>query len=423
MASVITQRDGKRLIQFAAPDGSRKTIRLGKLARRHADVVKHHVEELASAILARHPPRDDTIAWLDSIGPTLHKRLAGVGLVAPKGSSLLGGFIDDYLESRTDVKESTRVAYERTRRYLVGHFGEDKPIRDITSGDADAWRRALRAKGLADNTVRRSCGVAKQFFTAAMRRKLVSSNPFSDLVAAVRGNPERYYFVTREEAEKVLAACPDAEWRLLFALARFGGLRVPSEVLLLRWSDIHWDTERFLVHSPKTEHHQGKESRVVPIFPDLKPYLVEAFEAAEPGAEFCITRYRTSNVNLRTYLQKIIKRAGLQPWPKLWQNLRSTCQTELCDRLPAHVVSRWIGNSVLVATRHYLQVTEDHYRSALQNALQQPAAGRRNTSQVRSGTASKSAKRGQKRRHATPCDELGGGSMGATGLEPVTSSM
>jgi hypothetical protein len=89
----------------------------------------------------------------------------------------------------------------------------------------------------------------------------------------------------------------------------------------------------------------------VPIFPELKPYLMEAFEQAENGAEFCITRYRDPAVNLRTQLQKIIKRAGLKAWPKLWQNLRSTRETELADQFPVHVASAWIGNSVQVAKK------------------------------------------------------------------------
>jgi integrase len=45
-------------------------------------------------------------------------------------------------------------------------------------------------------------------------------------------------FVTREEAHAVMDACPDAEWRLLFALSRFGGLRCPSEHIALRWADV-----------------------------------------------------------------------------------------------------------------------------------------------------------------------------------------
>jgi len=40
-----------------------------------------------------------------------------------------------------------------------------------------------------------------------------------------------------------------------------------------------------VVRSPKTEHHEGGESRVVPIFPELRPYLEAVFDQAEPGTE------------------------------------------------------------------------------------------------------------------------------------------
>ena len=220
------------------------------------------------------------------------------------------------------------------------------------------------ARNGATNTVRRRCGVAKQFFNAAQRKGLVESNPFQDLVSTVRANTERFYFVTQDEAYKVLEKCPDAEWRLLFALARFGGLRTPSESLRLRWEDIDWANGRMVVHSSKTEHHDGQATRVVPIFPELRRYLLDGFELAEPGAEYVITRYRENTVNLRTQLHRIIKRAGLKPWPKAWQNLRSTCETELAERFPMHVVCEWIGNSQPVAAEHYLQVHDEHYRQA-----------------------------------------------------------
>ena len=187
-------------------------------------------------------------------------------------------------------------------------------------------------------------------------------NPFEELESASVANKERRYFLSRQDARKVLDACPDAEWRLLFSLARFGGLRTPSETLLLRWSDIHGD--RITVTGPKTERFEGKGSRVIPLFPELRPYLEEAFEQAEPGAEYVITRYRRANSNLRTQLQRIIKRAGLKPWPRLFQNLRSSCETELAASHPIHVVTAWIGNTPEIARKHYLQVRDEDFDRA-----------------------------------------------------------
>lgn len=62
--------------------------------------------------------------------------------------------------------------------------------------------------------------------------------------------------------------------------------------------------------------------------------------------------------------------AGVQPWPKPFQNLRSTRETELADEYPIQVVTSWIGNSQIVARKNYLQVTESHFAKAAGTALQ-----------------------------------------------------
>ena len=81
-----------------------------------------------------------------------------------------------------------------------------------------------------------------------MRRRLIAENPFAHMKGiAVRENRDRDYFLTRGDAAKVFEACPDAEWQLLFALSRYGGLRCPSEHLALTWAGNRlrsWENER-----------------------------------------------------------------------------------------------------------------------------------------------------------------------------------
>jgi hypothetical protein len=110
--------------------------------------------------------------------------------------------------------------------------------------------------------------------------------------------------------------------------------------------------------------------------------LEEAFDQASEGATYCITRYRdAARVNLRTQLVRIIHKAGLEPWEKPWQNMRSSRETELAETFPMHVVCKWIGNTQPVAAKHYLQLTDEHFAraigsagSALQNPVQQVSA-------------------------------------------------
>src|SRR5205814_328205 len=97
------------------------------------------------------------------------------------------------------------------------------------------------------------------------------------------------------------------------------------------------------VLSCKTEHHDGRGDRIIPLFPQLVPLLLDVFRAAEEGSEHVITKYRDTRQNLRTQLCRLIKRAGLEVWERPWHNLRSSRQTELSERLPEHVVCRWLG--------------------------------------------------------------------------------
>ena len=420
MASIGNDPGGRRRILFMDVDGKRKTIRLGKMSKRGAEAIKVRVEHLISAKISGTAPDDETSRWVAGLDDVLQERLAKVGLIKRRGSALLGEFLDNYVATRSDVKFSTLLNWGHTVRNLKEYFGPNKSLRDITPGEADEWRLDLLGQGLAKSTVRKRCSNAKQFFKAAFRRQLIPSNPFADLKSAVLANRDRDYFVTRDEAQKVLNACPDAQWRLIFALSRFGGLRCPSEHLALRWGDVNWEKARMTIHSSKTEHHPGGESRVTPLFPELRPYLEAVFDQAEEGTEYVITRYRETNINLRTMLLKIIARAGLEPWPKLFQNLRATRETELAEIYPMHVVCAWIGNSQPVAAKHYLQVTEEHFAEAAQNPAQQAHA--------EGGTGSQEEKPINEKTPvlqglAGGCDLVHNRIVGDEGLEPPTLSV
>ncbi len=79
------------------------------------------------------------------------------------------------------------------------------------------------------------------------------------------------------------------------------------------------------------------------MFPELRTALMVAFEQAPEGAVHVIARYRNKNSNLRTQFTRILDRAGLKPWPKLFHNLRATRQTELSAIHPPTRCLRVVG--------------------------------------------------------------------------------
>jgi len=395
MASITKDPNGRKRIQYFNHAGERKTLRLGKASMAQAGEVKRRVELLVAAKINGTAPDVDTSNWLASIGDDLHEKLAEHDLVAPRtrvAVPTLDAFIGDYISRRTDVKAATVTWYKQTRRCLVAFFGADRRLDEITAGDAKDFRRWLTrpkkkdgtgGQGLGENTARKRCAVAKLMFADAVDRELIQRNPFGKMESLTVGaSTGRDYFVSRDEADKVLTACPDSEWKLIFALSRYGGLRCPSEHLELRWGDVDFDRGRITVRSPKTEHHEGKGERVIPLFPELRPHLQAVLD--ELLADFdpklnrlseqpVIRNRRATNANLRTHFCRILRRAGLSPWPKIFQNLRSTRATELAAQFPAHVAAEWMGHSTVVADKHYWRVTDADFDRASQNPPQYTA--------------------------------------------------
>jgi integrase len=360
MASVSTDKSGLRRVRFTDHDKKQQTIRLGRVPVRTANEVKTRVESILSARLAGLPIDSDTAAWIGKQEKKIADKLAAVGLIAKREervATTLGDFTKEYIDSRTDIKSGTRENLFHSRRRLLEVFHEGRDIRSITEADADKF--GFRLKGnLAEATAARTIKHARQFFTAAKRAKLVDSNPFECVKPGSMENRDRLHFVSAEDAEKLLAAAPDHHWRLLIALARFGGLRTPSEPLALTWEDVDWEKGRIRIDAPKTG------IRWIPLFPELRPHLEEAKERACPGEAYVFTKTRDVGKNFRTTFEKIILRAGLTPWERPFQNLRASRETELAQDYPLHVVTAWIGNSVKVAAKHYLQVRDTDFEKA-----------------------------------------------------------
>jgi len=349
-------------------DGLRHPMYLGKVTRPEADAIGQHLDNLVSAQQNNLGLNPHTAQWLADVTGDLREKLAAAGLCDACASATLQVFIDDYIKSReVNTKPRTREIWGQVRRYLLEHWGVNRALRTLNAGDADSFVLHLKREGLGTNTSRRYIGIARQFINAAQRQHLVKDNPFKGISATVENDPEKFIFITPAMTTAVLNACPDAEWKIIVALGRYGGLRVPSELRNLRWADIDFTAGKMKVMSPKTEHHLGGKSRLVPLYPELQPILEEAFkqQAAEGDVYVISAARRAAHYNPRTHLRRIIEDAGLTPWPDLFRNLRASRETELADTFPEHVVCRWMGNSKRIARKHYLHPTDAHFQRAV----------------------------------------------------------
>ncbi len=380
MASISKDAAGNVTIQFVAADKRRRSVRLGKVNRKLADAVKLRIETLNALVITRMPMDTDTARWVADIGDDLVAKLSSVGLLPERLSARLGAFLEEYVaRRRADSKGGTVTNLHTVRNDVVNFFGADTDLRNITERRADEFRThyLTREPKLADATIARRLKTVRLFFKHALRMKLITVNPFADVTAPGGQPAERQYYISSESTAKLLATA-NPVWRIVIALSRFAGLRNPSEVLSLKWEHVNFETNRMTVPSPKTEHHAGKAYRTVPLFPELRPILDEAFELTDEGAVYVVggptgDGFRAAanrpggwmNANMRTTFLKIVRRAGLQPWPRLFHNLRASCETDLMKNHPIHCVCAWLGNTPAVALRHYLQVVESDFERAV----------------------------------------------------------
>ena len=441
MASVSKDqnRNGCR-IQFYDLSKRKRSLWLGGFSRRQAETVKRHVEHLLAAKASGCALDIQTAGWLGKISnenPELRSKLVKLELVEltidDRGPVTLKPFLENYVASRKDVKAPTIATYQKSVRALIDYFGADRRLDSITAGDAEMWRVWLATESnrrdkdrnnIADNTVRRRTGIARQFFNRAVKQKLISENPFLGLPAAVHGNAKRQHFVPQETIFAALdhARCP--QLRAMIALSRFGGLRCPSEVVALTWQDVNLMENRLTIRATKTEHHEDGGLRFCPIFPELRPYLQGLYDLALPGIECSfnapvITRWNSTAQNVRTPFLKLLRRAGIEQWPKLYHNMRASRQTELLAEFPAADVCDWLGNSQAIAMKHYAMPTSDSFQRAVCGST----GGSISANQQASGDNHQNEKPPENSISEGSSEQLIGCSMGDEGLEPPTSTV
>ncbi len=189
---------------------------------------------------------------------------------------------------------------------------------------------------------------------------MIKVSPFEDIKAGSMAT-ENVAYIDGETIVRIMAACDCPQFRAILALCRFGGLRCPSEIANLETSDIDLQAGRIRVRAHKTKE------RYLPIFPELRPHI---FDNYDPKRKRFIWRFSPTNSNLRKPLLTLLDKAGIDPWPRLFHNLRASCQTDLINsRYPAFQVCRWLGNSETVMQKHYLRETDEIFNRALDDGL------------------------------------------------------
>lgn len=371
MATIIRDKTGKGYDKLSVKVGGKpKRVSLGgKLTARDQSKLLRIVDELEACHAFGRTPDKRTLTDFGTLSEALRDRVAKTGLIESVEVPTLGPFLTKYVSqhAETGITEYTVNKLTRSAGYLTDFFGADREIASITEGDAVDYKAKRQADGKAASTIASEVKHAKQFFRYAVKKGFVHANPFDAVTAGLQASDTMP--VEADVLRKVADGLPTAEWRCLFALCRWLGCR-RGEALELKWGDILWDEGKIRLPSPKTARY-GQDFRLVPLFPELRPYLDALWDETEDGTEYVVstlvddtTRRGMSQRNLGKLLVDRVKALGVEPWSGPFKALRVTRENELEQVFPSHVVQSWIGHSRQTAEKHYLKVTEADFGKA-----------------------------------------------------------
>ena len=374
--SSVNYRNGRAEVRFYDHQGNRRSVALGAIPKRAAESAAGHIQGLVNSKIGGLQAYPENVEWACDQKPRVVDYLSGLGLIQPRMpetpvaipaapiAPTVEEWFDQFIKGRQG-SVGTKTVWTRSKNQAVKFFGKNKPIDSITTGEAITWFERMRngdSKGkgkLAEATARKMVGVARQVFKRALKFKHITENPFADdeLKTTVGHRDKRYVDIA--EIQELLKILPSAEWRAVVVFARFAGMRVQSELPLLKWSDVLWSENCFVVRvSPKT-----KTTRRIPIFPEIRQALEDLLPITGES-EYVLNVLRRKSKNWRTPLEKMMIRAGLEPWPALFNTMRASGETDIARTHGLQCAVQWVGNSVQIAMKHYVRATAEDFRKA-----------------------------------------------------------
>ena len=123
MASISTDKNGNRKIQFGNGNGERKSIYLGTVRMKTARDLKVRVEALNSAKGSRSSLDNETAEWVANIEDDLAGKLADV-----RTAATVAGFSADAIEAGLNSPDI--VMYKAFRRRYVGEVEHVRTVDD-----------------------------------------------------------------------------------------------------------------------------------------------------------------------------------------------------------------------------------------------------------------------------------------------------
>ena len=332
--------------------GKQRTLYLGRdFTLASADRIAKIVTDILSHRKRGERMPVEICRKIESLPVRVRKSFERHGLVGGVSCWSVGDLLKSFYESKSHLKVKTQNTYKMFGNRLLEFFGEERRLDSIERLDCEGFKNQRFGK-FSPCTLSTGVRRCRAIFAFAVKSKWISENPFVGLVSRVDVNLDRQYYVDRETIYRVMEHCRDDHDRLLLALARFGGLRIPSEIRQLRYCDF---SDR-VIHIHKDTKTGARD---VPFFGEIR----EIFERlTQAGLSKCNPADLVFGDlgSFRKRILAVIRASGVKRWEKLFINLRSSCITDMSEQgYSEKMLDSMFGNSARIRSKHYVQFRKD----------------------------------------------------------------
>jgi integrase len=251
----------------------------------------------------------------------------------------------------------------RLREGPLGRYFGGVMLRDLTPWKVRGYVKARRegkiGRPVGPAAINRDLARLKHLWNAAKRRKLVSGdNPVSES-GKLKEPGGRVRYLTWDEEERLLAACP--EWlRDLVIVACHTGIR-RGALLGLQWQDVHFEIEEGMIRVSQDLSKNGEEYWV-----HMNPTVREALERVlRASAQTEASDYVFGKPNgqrrksIRTAWKKALERAGIEDFR--FHDLRHTAASRVVMRGGSlYDAGRLLGHRTPGMTQRYAHLSPEH---------------------------------------------------------------
>ena len=408
------KQGGKRpyyKFQYVDREGRNKVLYLGFIDNADATYYAENLKRLVdcSRVVGKMLP-DPVQAFIDSVDYAFRRKLIEQGLVveterdAYEAATTVGKLVDTYLEYHKNAIYNTLKGMKLAVAKFVDFFGRNKKLCDITTTEVKHFESHLYSK-YSEAYASRLAGRVQEICRIGIKQKLSTKewfeSTFKELRIGKMYNKERREIVSIDKYRKIVSVCVNAELRFAFYLARFLAFRCPSECNLWRWSYLDFENREVKVLDTKR-----KETRLLPMFPYLYPffaellhyhqckrfladiktknlplvwnseemislmrkngatYVAEMVKRFNKGKDFIFSERFRSRKSRGKQIPQLLKKAKVT-LEKPFVNMRGTREGEWLKMYDIYTACEWTGNSVKVAAKHYLSISPETWKKAL----------------------------------------------------------